>query len=485
METNDEKPVIYPKRFVHGQHHLIRFSYKRNRTFNTLFESMAWVKYSFNYGCFYLVDNEVNLEKTIQLLEKEARIDFKYFKKVYIPVQAVPATIVLGENEIAGKQAQGERKPFVKLIAINIDGADYICAQHDYNRKLYAFILQSKIAKWHADKHLWMISRNEEGVKHFVRYLLPKVHVSVHRSITIRDTELLHLLIEQSQMFKPGFISCPLAYIEKLRLMSYSMNTLRTYHWLFLKFLNEHRQFSLEEVNAFTSKEINEYHTLMQASNHYSYSMMNQSVNAVKFYFTDVLGKEMQVQGVDRPRTIKSLPKVLSEQEVISILRHILNLKHKVIVMLIYAAGLRIGEVLKLKLSDIQSDRRMIYIRGAKGNKDRYTVLSERLLVLLREYYKKYRPAEYLFEGFNGGEYSAVSIRAILKQSIERAGIRRRITPHMLRHSFATHLLEHGTDLRYIQELLGHASSKTTEIYTHVSKKEISKIVSPADFIGI
>ena len=263
------------------------------------------------------------------------------------------------------------------------------------------------------------------------------------------------------------------------------MNTVRTYHWLFSKYLNHFKDSKLEDIKEFGSKEINAYHTILRESNHSSSSMLNQSVNAVKFYYTEVLGREIQVQSVERPRAVHTLPKVLSEQEVVSILQSLSNLKHKVILMLIYAAGLRIGEALRLKISDIQSSRKMIYIRGAKGNKDRFTVLSDKLLVLLRIYYKKYKPTEYLFEGQNGGAYSEESVRSILNIAIERAGIKKRVTPHMLRHSFATHLLEHGTDLRYIQELLGHASSKTTEIYTHVSKKEISKIVSPADFIGI
>jgi site-specific recombinase XerD len=176
---------------------------------------------------------------------------------------------------------------------------------------------------------------------------------------------------------------------------------------------------------------------------------------------------------------------VLSEQEIIAILSSIKNLKHRVLLFLIYSAGLRIGEVLRLKLTDIQSDRKMIYIRGGKGNKDRYTILSERVLILLRQYYKEYRPKEYLFEGSNGGIYSDVSIRAILRKALLQTNIEKKVTPHMLRHSFATHLLEHGTDLRYIQELLGHANSKTTEIYTHVSKKEISRIISPADLLKV
>ena len=149
--------------------------------------------------------------------------------------------------------------------------------------------------------------------------------------------------------------------------------------------------------------------------------------------------------------------------------------------MLIYSAGLRRSELLDLKIFDINSERMLININGAKGKKDRISLLSENTLRILREYYKEYKPKEYLFEGAKGGKYSPTSVAKVLKNAANKAGIKKTITPHMLRHSFATHLLEQGTDLRYIQELLGHSSSKTTEIYTHVSKKAINKIKNPVD----
>ena len=149
--------------------------------------------------------------------------------------------------------------------------------------------------------------------------------------------------------------------------------------------------------------------------------------------------------------------------------------------MLLYSAGLRRSELLNLMLTDIDSERMIIKINGAKRKKDRIYLFSENILHLLRQYYKEYRPKRYLFEGQNGGKYSATIVTNILKKSARKAGIRKIVTSHMLRHSFATHLLEQGTDLRYIQELLGHESSKTTESYTHVSKKAIDNIRKSID----
>lgn len=185
------------------------------------------------------------------------------------------------------------------------------------------------------------------------------------------------------------------------------------------------------------------------------------------------------------PENQKKLPEVLSEQEVTKIFKQIHNLKHKCIIYLIYSAGLRLTEVVHLKISDINSDRKQIFIRSAKGNKDRYVILSETILQLLRKYYKEYQPKVWLFEGQNGGKYSKRSVQTIFTRAAKNSGVNKHATIHTLRHSFATHLLEHGTDLRYIQELLGHKSSKTTEIYAHITYTAKNKIVSPLDNLNI
>ena len=154
-------------------------------------------------------------------------------------------------------------------------------------------------------------------------------------------------------------------------------------------------------------------------------------------------------------------------------------------IMLCYSAGLRISELLNIQVSDIDSKRNLVLVRFSKGKKDRYTLLSKKTLAVLREYYLSYRPEGYLFEGQQGGQYSARSVQMILRRAVERAGIKKHVTVHTLRHSFATHLLENGTDLRYIQELLGHSSSKTTEIYTHVTNKGRDQLKSPLDNLDI
>ena len=201
------------------------------------------------------------------------------------------------------------------------------------------------------------------------------------------------------------------------------------------------------------------------------------AINAIKFYYEMVLGMPNRFYSIERPRKESKLPKVLSKEEIISIINHTNNIKHKCIVSLLYSSGLRRNELLELKLQDIDSKRMVIRVEQAKGNKDRYTVLNKSVLDDLRKYFKIYKPKTYLFENpISDNKYSSSSVLQIVVKSAKNAGIKERVTPHMLRHSFATHLLESGTDIRYIQLLLGHNSTKTTEIYTHVATNSFTDI---------
>ncbi|MDD4962155.1 MAG: site-specific integrase [Candidatus Marinimicrobia bacterium] len=272
------------------------------------------------------------------------------------------------------------------------------------------------------------------------------------------------------------------AYRSVLIQKRYSRNTQKAY----LNYFSDYcRSFSARDIDNISKDEINAYILELIESKYISASQQNQRINAIKFYYEKVLGRERQFYDVYRPKKEKKLPCVLSENEIVALLECVENLKHRTILSLIYSAGLRLSEAINLKIEDIDSGRNLIIIKGGKGKKDRTTILSKTLLELLREYYRKYRPIDYLFRGQNGGKYSAKSVQNIFKNALMKAGIQKRATVHTLRHSFATHLLERGTDLRYIQELLGHSSSKTTEIYTHVTQKGINRITSPLDNLNI
>jgi site-specific recombinase XerD len=215
---------------------------------------------------------------------------------------------------------------------------------------------------------------------------------------------------------------------------------------------------------------------------HKAAATVNQVFNALRFLYVELYKMPFAIGSIPRPRKEKRLPVVLDKSEALRIFDAVENLKHKTILMLIYSAGLRVGEAVRLRIEDVDSTRRLIHLKGAKGKKDRYTLLSDVVLERLREYYKEYKPKEYLFEGAVGRKHLAErSVQSVFERAAKAAGIRKPVSVHSLRHSFATHLLESGVDLRYIQELLGHSSSKTTEVYTHVSQKTLGKIVSPLD----
>lgn len=264
-----------------------------------------------------------------------------------------------------------------------------------------------------------------------------------------------------------------------LRSRRYSENTVRTYCDALLGFLNF---FGDTPTPQLTNEDIIYFNNEYVLKNKYSTSYQNQVVNAVKLYFLKIENRAIEIEKIHRPKREKLLPNVLSKAEVKQILMAHANIKHRAMLCLIYSCGLRRSELLNLTPQDIDSGRNVIVVRQAKGRKDRIVPLSLKILDLLREYYGYYKPAVWLFEGRLPGEkYDARSLGVVLRLAVTKAGIEKPVTLHWLRHSYATHLLESGTDLRYIQEILGHNSSRTTEIYTHVSTHSIQMVKSPFD----
>lgn len=261
----------------------------------------------------------------------------------------------------------------------------------------------------------------------------------------------------------------------------YSYKTIKGYLYYNKDFIN----YAGKDPSEINDEDIKDYLAYLSEKKGAATSTLNQAINAFKFYYGTVLKKKFAYE-VRRPRKDKKLPVVLSQDEVARILTSVENIKHRAILMLVYSAGLRVGEVVRLKPEDIDDKRMLIHIRGAKGRKDRYTMLSDIALNVLREYQGHYKPESWLFEGARPGRYlSTRSAEKIFEHACQKSEIRKDVSVHTLRHSFATHLLEGGTDLRYIQEILGHQHSKTTEIYTHVSTKSIGKIKSPLDTLNL
>ena len=273
----------------------------------------------------------------------------------------------------------------------------------------------------------------------------------------------------------------PDAFLNQLKERRYSQSTISTYTSLFNAFVN---YFPDKKVKDITEEDIKSYLLYMVDKRKVSYSTQNQIINSIKFYYEQVLGLGKKKYWINRPRKEKRLPGVLSVEEVMEILWSIDNIKHKCIVGLLYSAGLRMGELLNLRRQDLDFDRKQLFIKGGKGNKDRTSVLSDLIAQQLVNYLAIARPKYWLFESPGQAQYSKTSVGNIIKRACKKAGVEKKVTAHTFRHSFATHLLEQGTDLRYIQTLLGHNSSKTTEIYTHVSTNALRNIKSPLDVIA-
>lgn len=272
----------------------------------------------------------------------------------------------------------------------------------------------------------------------------------------------------------------PTAYRNQLIRLRYSNNTIRTYCHMLAWFLG---YCDLPEEQEPQKEDVIQFLDYLVQERHVAASTQNQAINAIKFYFERVLNRPEEHYDIQRPKKERRLPKVLTEVMVKQLLTHTKNLKHRLIISYLYGSGLRSGELLNVKVRDVVLDNRQLFIRGGKGKKDRVTILSEQQYALTKAYIEEYKPKYHLIEGANGKAYSRTSLQKVFTKALERAKLPTYYRPHDLRHSFATHLIERGTNLRYVQELLGHESSKTTEIYTHVAKDKLQAIKSPLDDI--
>lgn len=372
--------------------------------------------------------------------------------------------------------------PIVTLRHFVVDGQKVIGLQFYANKVIHALIKTLPGPKWSAVHQAVFVSNTEEVLTAIFKTFRGVAYVNCKYFLRNRPVRKGAEAVDLSELrMKCDADGCPMEYLDLLETKRYSLHTARSYVTLFSAFRRHYAARALIDLGDF---EIRTYlHLVVKSGKSHSYQ--NQVINAIKFYYEQVLNMPQRFYDVDRPRKEHRLPEVLSEDEVRRMIVATGNLKHKAILVTMYSCGLRLSELLNLRLTDVQSDRSLVAVKGGKGRRDRNTLLSPTTLQLLRRYFKVYKPREYLFEGQNGGRYAAKSVQQIVFRALQCAGIKRHASPHTLRHSFATHLLEQGTDLRYIQTLLGHSSPKTTEIYTHVSTRNIGQIKSPIDKLDI
>jgi site-specific recombinase XerD len=369
----------------------------------------------------------------------------------------------------------------ITLFHLMIDGQKMIGVRFRPDKVIAALIKGIDGFKWSERYQMTYLPNTKQHFSQIVNTFKGVAWINYNRFLTNKPINTCNEKVDvawfRNRKPIPERKVCPEAYLLKLELKRYANSTVRTYVGFFEMFINHYKDrelHSLDEtdIRAFLQKLIQQ-----EKSNSY----INQAVNAIKFYYEVVLGMPNRFYEIERPRREYKLPKVISKEEVLAIINNTKNIKHRCIVELLYGSGLRRSELLNLKIEDVDSNRMLLQVRASKGKKDRQTLLSQTALLDLRLYYKEWRPKQYLFEGPNNKRYSGESVLKIVKEAACRACLRTRITPHVLRHSFATHLLESGVDLRQIQVLLGHSSTKTTEIYTHVATTTFRLIKNPLD----
>ena len=373
--------------------------------------------------------------------------------------------------------------PIIKLVPIRHRGEWRFLVEFEYNSELIQQIKKlsarwSQTHKsWHlpySKKHLDLILHALDSIATIDQSAIVFQEKSSNKPIPVSNKPVLKKTVAVKE------VELPESYLKTLLHRRFSDSTFKTYSSLFKRFMVYYKDENLDEI---TKDQIVDYLLHLIKTKNISTSTQNQVINAIKFYYEKVLNRETQKYWINRPQREFRLPVVLSEEEVMSLMGAIPNVKHLTIVAMLYSAGLRRSEVLRLKKGDIDMNRKQIKVVKSKGKKDRMTVLSEFMAELLTRYVKEYKPTYWLFESPERTQYSASSVAMIIRRASKKAKITKHVTPHVLRHSFATHLMDQGIETRYIQTLLGHSSLETTAIYTHVSTRSIEKIKSPLDNI--
>lgn len=347
-----------------------------------------------------------------------------------------------------------------------------------YNQLLIDLIKGIEGTGWSQTHKVWYIENNPNNLRLLLHTF--KSHAKIdtkplfkkleHRSVRPQK-EVRELSIPNKKVVAD--------YQKYLKGKRYSESTVETYTYLVSDFL---AFYNTQAIDSLTHRDVEVYLETIYVKMNYAISTQRQFISALKLFVTFYPGGiAIDSLKLERPKKSKILPTVLSTDDIINLLRVTKNLKHRAILALLYSAGLRISELLKLELRHINIERKQLVVRNSKGRKDRFVVLADSFLPLLKNYYLTYKPERYFVEGAKGGMYTASSIRKFLAKNCKEAGIYKEVTPHTLRHSYATHLLEQGINLRHIQELLGHSKPETTMIYTHVARKDLMEIKSPLD----
>lgn len=350
-----------------------------------------------------------------------------------------------------------------------------------FNKSVKEILKQFGGMRWSASKECFYVDYSSETLTQlntFLRSFQLEVDTqsfkSEHWSKTVSnrlERDRLPLLTSEGQEILKS-------YLKYLNGKRYSESTLSVYGSFIEEFLRFNANKSAETL---TKDDVRLYVEWAVRKLRYAISTHRQLISAIKHFAYFYPECAIDAEQIEAPKKDRKLPVVLGKEEVLQLLQVTRNLKHRTVIALLYSCGLRIGELIDLRLSHFDFNRMQLTIRNSKGRKDRMVILAESFLPLFKNYYLTYKPDVYFVENPKGGKYAPTTVRTFLKQSCILAGITKRVTPHTLRHSYATHLLENGTDIRYIQALLGHSKPETTMVYTHVAMRDLRSIRNPLD----
>lgn len=331
--------------------------------------------------------------------------------------------------------------------------------------------------RWHKEHNCWTLPHSP-----LVIDILNKMFGDVLQydltSTETQSSQQPKISYQKPEFTPPQYNEEVLRLTDKMTLKRMAITTIKTYKNCFSLFLLYYNDIHPKDI---TKDQIINYMLHRIRVDKISVSIQNNFINAIKCYYELVLGRDREYYDLQRPKKPFQLPNVLSKEEMVKLLNAVDNIKHKCILLAIYSGGLRLSEVINLRIADLRKDDKSIFVKAGKGKKDRYTLLSKMLLEHLDIYFQHHKPAYWLFEGQTGGQYSPRSVQCILRDAVAKSGVNPFATVHTLRHSFATHLILNGHDSTYIQELLGHSKAETTAIYIHLTGEQIRQIESPLD----
>ncbi|MCD4731483.1 MAG: site-specific integrase [Bacteroidales bacterium] len=370
--------------------------------------------------------------------------------------------------------------PIIKIEKISHRNQSVIGLFFDYNIELIEIVKKLPDRKWSQSKKCWYIPFRENYQSVLTHHFKNIANLKFIEPVPVNFKDPPDL--RNKAPYKDRLNKKAAAYLKELAgLMQgrrYSESTVKNYISLLETFFGYFHDKSLYEISL---DDIERYNFEVIIKHRYSVVYQRQLINALKVFYKFFPSNNFQIAELERPKQEKKIPEVLSHNEVLKLLVATPNLKHRSILVLLYSCGLRIGELINLKIGDFDFERKMLKVRQGKGKKDRTVSLSPKIYGLINDYLRTYQPKEYMFNGQKGGQYTSSSVRRFLSKATSKAGIKKQVSPHTLRHTYATHLLESGVDLKYVQELLGHSRPETTQIYLHVTQKKLMKVASPID----